>query len=107
VRAVAFKTGGLPPLVRGLWIGAALCLVGLFVNYQLWTPRAETLDAKRVVLAQVENAEYRELVVQVIHAFEPHAYISVAGAVLGPDGARTVDISGVAGQRWGPGTNSH
>ena len=46
--AVAFKTGGLPPLVRGLWIGAALCLVGLFVNYQLWTPRAETLDAKRV-----------------------------------------------------------
>ncbi|MFZ1841730.1 MAG: hypothetical protein WAU40_01080, partial [Nitrospira sp.] len=61
-------------------------------NYQLWTPRAETLDAKRVVLAQVENAEYRELVVQVIHAFEPHAYISVAGAVLGPDGARTVDI---------------
>ena len=90
--AVAFKTGGLPPLVRGLWIGAALCLVGLFVNYQLWTPRAETLDAKRVVLAQVENAEYRELVVQVIHAFEPHAYISVAGAVLGPDGARTVDI---------------
>jgi hypothetical protein len=66
--------------------------VGLFVNYQLWTPRAETLDAKRVVLAQVENAEYRELVVQVIHAFEPHAYISVAGAVLGPDGARTVDI---------------
>ncbi len=90
--AVAFKTGGLPPLVRGLWIGAALCLVGLFVNYQLWTPRAETLDAKRVVLAQVENAEYRELVVQVIHAFEPHASISVAGAVLGPDGARTVDI---------------
>lgn len=90
--AVFIKTGGLPFLVRGLWVGAALCLGGLFVNYQLWTYRAETIDAKRVILASVENADYRELVVQVIHAFQPHAYISVAGAVLGPDGARTVDI---------------
>jgi hypothetical protein len=92
--SVAFTPGvrSLPLLPRGLWAGAALCLSGLFVYYQLWIPRAETLDAKTMALAPVENTEYRELVGQVIHAFEPRAYISVAGAVLSPDGARTVDI---------------
>jgi hypothetical protein len=89
---VAIMTRDLLPVPRILWIGAALCVPGQLVNYLLWTPRAETLDAKMTILASVENEQYRELVVQVIHAFEPHAYISVAGAVLGPDGARTVDI---------------
>lgn len=90
--AAAFKFRRQPLLVRSLWVGAAVCLSGLFVYYQLWTPRAETLEATKKILTPVENTEYRDLVAEVIHSFEPHAYISVAGAVLGPDGVRTVDI---------------
>ena len=90
--AVAYKFRGEPVLVLFLWIGAAVCVPGLFVYYQLWTPRAETLDATKKILMLVENTEYRDVVAEVIHTFEPQAYLSVGGTVLGPDGARTVDI---------------
>jgi hypothetical protein len=101
--AVAIKTGGLSLVVRALWVFAVAGVVGLFVNYQMWTHRAETLDAKKAILATVADTEYRDVVAEVIHAFEPKSYISVAGAIVGPDGARSVDISvwpitgGVAG----------
>lgn len=90
--AIFFKTSGLLLPLRVLWIGTIVCPLTLFVYYEMWTPRAETLEAKRNLLTAVENRAYRDLVVEVIHAFEPNAYMSVGGAVLGPDGARTVDI---------------
>jgi hypothetical protein len=43
-------------------------------------------------LVQVREAQYRSLVADVIHAMEPNAYVSVGGEVIGPDGARTVDV---------------
>lgn len=89
---VAILTRELPLLLRVLWAGASVCGLGLIVNYVLWIPRAETLDTKKTVLAAVEDVQYRNLVAEIIHAFEPSAYISVGGVLLGPDGERTVDI---------------
>jgi hypothetical protein len=53
---------------------------------------ATTLDDVKSLLAPVSNVQYRDVVAEVIHAFEPKAHITVGGAVLGPDGARIVDI---------------
>jgi hypothetical protein len=44
------------------------------------------------LLGPVQDAGYRQLVASVIHAFDPHATISVGSLVDTPDGIRTVDI---------------
>ena len=53
------------------------------------TASAEQVSSR---LSSIRNDEYRTLVANVIHAFEPRAHITVGGAVIGPDGARIVDI---------------
>jgi hypothetical protein len=102
--SASFKVSGLPVAVKGLWIGVAICVPGLIVYYLLWTERVETLEEKKAALTSVEDTQYRDLVAEVIHILEPKAYISVAGAILGPDGARTVDIQfwPVSGGSRGP-----
>ncbi len=77
---------------RGANVSGGSAVVCIFCFPPPSTPRAETLEAKKTMLTEVENTEYREIVAEVIHTLEPHAYISIAGSVLGLDGARTVDI---------------
>jgi len=55
------------------------------------TPAA-TVQQVQTALAPVQDGKYRSLVADVIHAMEPDAVISVGGAILGLDGARTVDV---------------
>jgi hypothetical protein len=43
-------------------------------------------------LGSIENDEYRAVVAEVINAFEPKAFITVGGQVIGPDGGRRVDV---------------
>lgn len=81
---------------------AFLAVGGLFHTYLV--PRAvlaanaenrtEAQSVKQIasLLNPISDEAYRELVAEVIHSFEPKAFISVGGSVLGPDGARTVDI---------------
>lgn len=46
----------------------------------------------RSQLSSIQNNEYRTFVANMIHAFEPRAHITVGGSVIGPDGARIVDV---------------
>jgi len=54
--------------------------------------RVGTLDQVNAALTPVRESQYRGLVADVIHAMEPQAYIAVGGEIVGPDGARTVDV---------------
>lgn len=58
------------------------------------TPSATTASAEQIrsQLSPIQNSEYRTFVANMIHAFEPRAHITVGGSVIGPDGARIVDI---------------
>jgi hypothetical protein len=58
-------------------------------------PQQSTTDSLadvKTALKSVDDVEYRNAVSEVIYALQPKARIVVGGMVLGPDGARTVDI---------------
>jgi len=67
------------------------------------TPLASVEQVERR-LTSIDNNAYRALVAEIIHAFEPRAHIVVGGAVIGPDGARSIDIQvwSAARQTSGP-----
>jgi hypothetical protein len=46
----------------------------------------------RTLLRSVPDTDYRNLVAEIIHAFEPKAYVSVSAMTAGPDGTRRIDV---------------
>jgi hypothetical protein len=82
-------------------LSGAIVFVILIVGwYFLPAPKSEELTGSRGdevsriedLLADVPDSTYRELVASVIHAFDPHADISIGNLLDTADGARTVDI---------------
>jgi hypothetical protein len=63
--------------------------------------QAATVQQVETALAPVRDDRYRSLVADVIHAMEPNAFITVGGAVVGPDGARNVDVQVWSADRQG------
>jgi hypothetical protein len=53
----------------------------------------KSLTEIKALLTEVSNIEYRELVAEVIHSFNPSADIMVGSAVQGLDGGRNVDVT--------------
>ena len=52
----------------------------------------DNLNAITALLTGIPDPAYRDLVANVIHAFEPKAYINVGPSIEGPDGARKIDV---------------
>jgi len=53
---------------------------------------AASLDEIKAILRGITNPDYRDVVANIVHAFEPNARITVGGSLLGPDRQRKIDI---------------
>lgn len=97
------KVGNGPITLSVIGLIGAAAAIGLFLVWAPTHPKestiVETTGQIETLLTPVANP-YREVVAEIIHAFEPRARMTVGGAVIGPDGARTVDI-----QIWSLGGN--